>query len=436
MTAEVMTVLKRVIDEQDDLADHARVSALLKDLLPELPREVSALTLALGEQVPVEIQAADGDELEPLAAERLAQRLHDRKAMDTGWASWSVATWAQALGKRPANDTPAPGSTPVTVGSPSAYPVIDADNAASLMPILTIGGGSGAVDRVDLSPDLSQVASGGEDGVVRIWDARDGQLLQELKGSDKSLRGLGFDPVSGARIATGDSEGWLTMWDVAGATKQWRVRGHKRAVNDLVWNPSGRTFASASRDGTARLWRSDTGLEARKYHYTDASTTLGYPSSIAIDKTGKHLATGHEYGYVVVWDLAQAAALRRLHPAGKHKDYSSRPDRWSTVAFDESDKQLIYATSGPGGLPELSRQLPAVDRGNIWSLAACPAYRLLAASTERGAIFVWDLKSGERLCELTGGDNVVERVVFSQDGTRLASACHDGFIKLWAVDAL
>ncbi|MGC2310700.1 MAG: hypothetical protein WA432_03710 [Candidatus Babeliaceae bacterium] len=77
-----------------------------------------------------------------------------------------------------------------------------------------------------------------------------------------------------------------------------------------------------------------------------------------------------------------------------------------------------------------SKTINLVD---IKSLAFNPQNSLFAAGLSNGAVTLWDLQAGQFIQNLSGHDDSVNSIVFSFDGTKLASGSADGSIKIWNV---
>jgi len=99
-----------------------------------------------------------------------------------------------------------------------------------------------------------KLASGSHDGPVRLWDTASRTCVRELQAfSITSLAALPRDGLVG-----GSRNGFIDAWNAAGCKRE-ALYGHTRPVTALVTLPGSR-LASASEDGTVRLWQLPTSL--------------------------------------------------------------------------------------------------------------------------------------------------------------------------------
>ena len=112
--------------------------------------------------------------------------------------------------------------------------------------------------------------------------------------------GLAFDP-SGTRLATSNIEaGVAEIWDVASGKKLVTLAGHSGQVNDVAWDPDPDRdrIATASSDTTVRLWNATTGVPELVLH--------GHTSPVwhvRFSADGSRLASASLDGSVRVWAL-------------------------------------------------------------------------------------------------------------------------------------
>ena len=68
------------------------------------------------------------------------------------------------------------------------------------------------------SPDGTRIVSGSEDKTAKVWDARTGTTLLDLKGHTGEVTSVAFSP-DGTRIVTGSLDKTAKVWDArTGAT--------------------------------------------------------------------------------------------------------------------------------------------------------------------------------------------------------------------------
>ncbi|NJL84177.1 MAG: hypothetical protein HC890_16940 [Chloroflexaceae bacterium] len=83
------------------------------------------------------------------------------------------------------------------------------------------------------------------------------------------------------------------------ARQQSQLQGHAAGINDLSFSPNGRLLATASRDGTAKLWNASGQLQQQLPSHGEPSHIYG----LNFSPDGKKLAIAPQDGQVEIWNL-------------------------------------------------------------------------------------------------------------------------------------
>jgi len=104
---------------------------------------------------------------------------------------------------------------------------------------------------VDFSPAANHLATGGEDGFIRLWNLP-GQQLAEFQSHQGVVLSVSFSP-DGQRLATVGEEGRVFLWNLSGQ-KLAEFEGHSGAVLSVSFSPDGQRLATVGEEGRVFLW--------------------------------------------------------------------------------------------------------------------------------------------------------------------------------------
>jgi WD40 repeat protein len=115
----------------------------------------------------------------------------------------------------------------------------------------------GDVPAVAVLPEGRRMATASADGILRLWDLKNGVLLKELEGLGREMGSMALSR-DGQLIASCDNGGNVSAWDVDTGRRVIRgFRPHESSSCLLDFSPDGATLATASGQMT-KLWSTET----------------------------------------------------------------------------------------------------------------------------------------------------------------------------------
>jgi WD40 repeat protein len=318
--------------------------------------------------------------------------------------------------------------------------LLDAENTP-LSSALSVG--TGGVGSVAFSPGGHTLASGTNDGTVRLWDVADPvhpvPLAKPLT-VGSAVFSVAFSP-DGQTLISGNYDGTIRLWNVADPRHPLVIPqtlgAGTGAVYSVAFSPDGHVLASGDIDGTVRLW--DFSNPAHPVPLALPLIGSSPVLSVAFSPDGHILASGGDGGTIQLWDVANPAHPRALgRPLAGTGDVFSvafSPDGHTLAAGGDGNTIRLWDVADPAHPRPFGRPLSV---GSIVeSVAFGPGGHTLASGDGDGTIRLWDVADPARSRPLgqplAAGTNAVLWVAFSPDGHKLAAGSYDGAVQLWSL---
>ena len=183
-------------------------------------------------------------------------------------------------------------------------------DVASSKPRLTIEGHADTIYATVFSPDGSILATSSYDRLIKLWDVDSGKELRTLKDHIDAVYALEFTP-DGKWLLSGAADRSLKIWDVSSGERLYTVSDPLEGINAITIHPSGKRVAAGGLDRTIRIWELGE-KEGRLLHSLIAHE--GPILQIAFSPDGEKLATASTDGTIKVFRSGDLAELRILSP--------------------------------------------------------------------------------------------------------------------------
>jgi WD40 repeat protein len=224
------------------------------------------------------------------------------------------------------------------------------------------------------------LASGSNDGYVRIWDWEAGSLVREHSAHPKGVNQVMFQP-GGSLLVSAGNDALVQLWDTASGENRGYLIGGAFAVPDLAFLPGGSQLLTVD-GGVIRVREVDGGRLVTSLRVGDSVPV------IVPDPTGTWVAASIKPAVLQIWGLAES---------------------------------------------ELRSEVQLVDLRDVWAMALNPAGDLLAVGGRDGSICLVPTDSlAEYTCQQVS-ERPISALAFLPDGRGLVSGGYDGMLNLWQV---
>ncbi len=278
-------------------------------------------------------------------------------------------------------------------------------------------GHSNAVSAFAFRDQRNQLASAGEDRLIHVWDIVAQKKVATFKGHSDRIPALAWQPGGDVLV----SAGWDTtarVWEIGKSDPLMLLNSHSDQVHTLAFSPDGKQLAVADSDFAIHIW---TELPKGRVQFvlqghTDEIRALAFSSD------GSRLASAGADCVVHLWDMKTGRLVAGPNPRARH----------GIALVDEREIISTAGTALQGWEQESAEPSWTPDGETVLSIATSPDGKRLATGGPTSNVKLWDLDSRKLEATLHHTRGPIVNLTFSPDSKLLGSASvTDGLVWIW-----
>jgi len=258
--------------------------------------------------------------------------------------------------------------------------------------ILKLDGHTGIVWGLAFSPDGQMLASVSSDATAKIWDWRNGTLIQSLD-FPAEVVSVSFSPdgmilaVGGVDEPQGDIQN-AAIWTFSVSSWQPLLKFPEYwNIEAMVYSPDGRWLIGGGTSRNVKVWRTGDGTSvfilSHAHQVLDAA---GSPDGSIVATATCQVTVNEECteGGVWLWNLSNGRLLNKLRGfPDVVESVSFSVDGSSMIAASRNGTMRVYATS------DFQQQFEATPPGGNGIMTPSPDGGLLATGGNNGVVHLW-----------------------------------------------
>jgi len=317
-----------------------------------------------------------------------------------------------------------------------AVQVLDSANGSLVM---KLGNHNGSVSSVSYAEDGAKIISASIDGIIKIWDGKNGHELLTFDDSElKSIAYKATSSINGRYIVSGSGL-TVRVWDIAGRQllREFKeVKERSCVILSVAISPDGRYVVAGQDWSKMSCWDIESGQLVFEKDIREGFSHWQQLYSVDYNSDGSCIAAGFWDGSIITFDANDGQIIRRLvgHRKGKgencaavHAKYNSSGQSivsgswdgtikiWDATSGREvktlmpklkyyeslDDRRSLKRLSLPDQIPFDQEELLKEERDNYYrqyeSVSYSPNEQNIVSVDNKGTIKIWSVDNGEEI---------------------------------------
>ncbi|CAO3687778.1 unnamed protein product [Umbelopsis vinacea] len=293
----------------------------------------------------------------------------------------------------------------------------------------TLRGHEGNVKCVEFLGEESRgVVSGSSDNTLRIWDTETAECTNVLRGHKSRIWDVSSTKL-GEYVASASGDGTVKVWDLKSSKANCvsTLSGHSGDVYSVQYHRSETNLVTGGYDKTVRLFDVNTGAVVKTFqgHQLAVSKTIFNP-------LGNLIISGSKDNTIKFWDIVSGLCIRTI---------TSHLGEVTSVEMNSSGTLLLSSSKDNSNrlwdvrmVRPLRKLKGHQNTSKNFVRANFADNNLIVGGSEDGIVYIWDQDTGEILQKLRGHTGVTYEANWSVKQSMMASCSDDQTVKLWWYD--
>jgi WD40 repeat protein len=211
----------------------------------------------------------------------------------------------------------------------------------------------------------------------------------------------------------------LRLWQVGDPARVQRL-GPRSAGVCLAFAPDGKRLAAGDADGSLRLWD----VEEEPSLAAAVARAAGRLQAAAFSPDGRTLVTVHSRGALRWWDASALTERRGAGETGVN----------SPLLFSPDGQRLAYSNFAAPVILELATRQQTLLGGypsGLRSATFAPDGLTLATGGQDDLVRLWNVATGQEIGAFSASDHGNRALAFAPDAAFLAAGGADGLLRFW-----
>ncbi len=279
--------------------------------------------------------------------------------------------------------------------------------------LFNLGSHSEPVSSISYSFDGKLIATGSQDGNIRLWNAETGTQLRTFQGHTDEIMSLVFSPCK-SRLASGSADGSVYLWDLS--IKQqtiWQRNGDEDRSVSVSFSSDGSCIVTGSHGyGKIHVWNTKNGM----YTHSHLQQDIGGSTDVYYSPDGQRII-GTNFDSIKIWDARDGCHLLTITPKTDavsidHIRYFQNSHRiiGAVTTIDYNEEIIIWDA-------ENGNELLGIDLGNesLSGLALSHDEKQIFGVFPKKSIHMWDADTGNQIAVMKFPEHF-ENIAFFPSG--------------------